>query len=188
MCCFKSFVMSRNHIENVLCLTDLPPEMIRHIATFLPTHSVAAFALCSHHLKWVLGTDSWEELGRTTKYRERHTRLLANRPGKAIARRLIVEEPKLEGEREHLLKLLERDLKDQIFCERCAIIHFPPLKSRHRDDRNRPCYLANLYFNSPCGHRFSVIQIAMKRHRMGLDYRNCLEADHTLSMSYTLPN
>lgn len=130
-----------------LSLVDLPMEIVQHIASFLPTSSAAALALCSHSLNRVLGTQYWDNL----------------------------RGPHQEG-RENFLSLLEKDLPDYILCQRCAKLHLPD-KQRFLDvylsSEWRPCFKADMsdnimrHYHYIC--RFEHVQMAMKQHRLGLN-------------------
>lgn len=119
-----------------------------YLASFLPTSSAAALALCSHSWSRVLGTQYWDKL----------------------------REPQAGG-REDFLSLKERDLPDHIFCERCVKLHLPDRRGAvaiiiSREQR-RPCFQAAMsaradwYYSDRL--RFEHVQIAMKQHRLGLN-------------------
>lgn len=76
-------------------LDGLPPELLRTIFDFLGTDSKAPVALCSHSLLKSIGTRWFEEL-----------------PGSN--RRM---------ERAKFLIILQRDLKDWLFCQHCEKLH-----------------------------------------------------------------
>lgn len=129
--------------------------MLQHIASFLPTSSAAALALCSRSLNRVLGTQYWEKL------RETHQ----------------------EG-REEFLWLLEKDLPDYIFCQRCAKLHRPDSRGAVEVDlslgQQRPCFEADMSAHTIWYYRdrlrFEHVQIAMKQHRLGLN--SSIHVDH----------
>lgn len=152
-----------------LSLMDLPTEILQHIASFLPTSSAAAFALCSHSLSRVLGSQYW------TKLREPH-----------------------QKERDEFLALVEKDLPDYILCQRCAKLHRPDRRGTAEiclsSKQHRPCFdadfLAHLFLYYHDRLRFEHVQMAMKQHRLGLnsglhlDYLSTLETDNW-SLPYT---
>ena len=130
-----------------LSLVDLPTEMLQHIASFLPTSSAAALALCSHSLNRFLGTQYWDKL----------------------------REPHQEG-RIDFLSLLEKDLNDYILCQRCAKLHLPDNRrflDAYLSPEWRPCFKADMSDDSMRHYhyifRFEHVQMAMKQHRLGLD-------------------
>lgn len=140
-------------------LLDLPVEMMQYIASFLPTGSAAALALCNHSSSRTLGTQYWEKLRKV--------------------------QPR---EREEFLLMLERDLPDFLFCHRCAKLHLPDDRRTGAIPRKeeRPCFQADFwtgtyrYFHH--GFRFEHVQMIMKRHRLGLDISAHL---HRLSITET---
>jgi hypothetical protein len=142
--------------KNISLVESLPNEIIQHIATFLPLCSTAAFALCSHRIYIVLGTSYWEGLKRTPRQRE-----LAN-----DIKARVTRDSQPQGEREELLSLLERDLPNLIFCCFCSILH--PVNNSYNN--RRVCSRSIWSMNTRHGKEFSMVQMTMKRYRLGLSY------------------
>jgi hypothetical protein len=138
-------------------LGQVTPEIILEITSHLPITSAACFALTCHSLCSILGTAYWEELGLVSKYENEN--------------------------RAELLSLLERDMPDHINCYFCEQLHTadeirqnPPWITRPRAfhwRQDRPCCHVILNaFSAIFLHRhfnFTTFQMAMKRHRLGLD-------------------
>ena len=76
-------------------ITTLPTEILQHIATFLPTTSVASFALCSRGFCRTIGSQAWRDL----------------------------QDPASAAEKHHFLSILERDLPDLVHCHHCIRLH-----------------------------------------------------------------
>jgi hypothetical protein len=125
----------------------LPPEMIQHIASFLPASSAAALALCNHGLSGVLGEHQWN---------------------------LLRSDP---DERAVFLQCLERDLPEHLFCDRCAKLHLhhgPGVVIRQRQCSTIDGIDGTTqYYHSR--FRFEYVQMAMKLHRSGRDTKGCCE-------------
>jgi hypothetical protein len=88
-----------------------------------------------------------------------------------------------QRERQNFLLLLQKQLPDEIFCFYCQIIHSPDKTEADKIGKVgdfgktgksalllRPCSKANRAYNAHyTGLVFSQVQLAMKRHRQGLD-------------------
>lgn len=121
-------------------LSKLPPELLAHIATFLPAASAASFALCCTPVYALLAIPY-------LKCKRGH------HPFK----------------RSEFLSLLERDLKDYIACYHCAKLHTIKFDRKHILDSSRCDSRVSHLIDKYIGFKFShvVFQMAMKRHRQG---------------------
>lgn len=129
-------------------LSKLPPELLSHIATFLPAVSAASFALCCTPLYALLAIPY-------LKCKRGH------HPFKTS----------------ELLILLQRDLKDYIACYHCEKLHTIKNDKRHivqssRCD-SRVCRLMGRYID--LSFSYVIFQMAMKRHRQGGNSRPLLK-------------
>ncbi|CZR55646.1 uncharacterized protein PAC_05534 [Phialocephala subalpina] len=112
----------REPCKNVL---ELPLEMVRHIATFLPASSAAAFAPTSRATIKTLGTDSFKKL------RIPDTQNLLSRLDALIQRSWnkfsvpCIERCCLNRERLMFLRLLDKDISDMVICFLCHKFHNP---------------------------------------------------------------
>lgn len=149
-------------------LTILPTEIILDIVQILPLASAASFAFCSVTAYRILGTRYWEALW--TKGQER--------------------------EKEAFLLLLEREMPNYVLCYQCNILHSgnevysatPYWSSGRRPHR----YFAASCHTNDCSaglsllihpyFHFSNFQMAMKRYRLGLNYKYHLSL---LNYNYT---
>ena len=124
----------------------LPPEMIQHIASFLPASSAAALALCNHGLSGALGEHQWN---------------------------LLRSDP---DERAVFLQCLERDLPEHLFCDRCAKLHLHRgpgvFIRRHQCSTIDRINGTTQYYHSR--FQFEHVQMAMKLHRSGRDTKGYL--------------
>ena len=141
-------------------LGRLPPEILIHVAGFLPIASAASFALCCCSIRDILATRYWVAL-RTEGQQQA---------------------------RESFLSLLERDLPNYIICYHCSILHSgnkaryenriePSTRPRHRHGV-APCYKEDLLGGVPKyihkDFSFNIFHMTMKCYRLGLDYNHHL--------------
>lgn len=183
-CPFKTFA---SHLPGFVpdrhstSLTDLPPELVQHIAIFLPAASAAALALCNHRICSALGTQYWKALG---TWREAGGRKPEEVP---IIWEDMAKEPP-QTARSDFLSLLERDSPEYIFCRRCELLHLPIFERYTSADYSRLCAKADLrsigLAGLPRQTRFSLLQWMMRRHRMGLDCHRQLEYFFDQGYSY----
>ncbi|RDL30782.1 uncharacterized protein BP5553_10127 [Venustampulla echinocandica] len=144
---------------SVKTLLDLPPELILQIIEFLPTISIASFALCNKRSAAQLGSRAWN--------------LLSN----------------LESDdRIHFLTILSRDLPRHHACHGSFRLHLSSsipqpanLNAPPEPDSCIPAYARNshfiddgfvripLYF-SPYKLRFHHVQLALKQHHYGFGH------------------
>jgi hypothetical protein len=123
----------------------LPPEIIQHIASFLPASSAAALALCNHDLSGALGEHQWN---------------------------LLRSDP---DERAVFLQCLECDLPEHLFCDRCTKLHLhygPAVIGRHQCSAIDRIDGTTDYYHSQ--FQFEHVQMAMKLHRSGRDTKGYL--------------
>lgn len=132
-------------------LSKLPPELLTHIATFLPAASAASFALCCTPLYALLAIPY-------LKCKRGH------HPFKTS----------------ELLSLLARDLTDYIACYHCAKLHTIKRDRKHISDDSRcdirVCSLMRRYID--IRFSYSIFQMAMKRYRQGVDSSSLLRLLH----------
>jgi hypothetical protein len=140
----------------------LPPEMIQHIASFLPASSAAALALCNHDLSGALGEHQWN---------------------------LLRSDP---DERALFLQCLERDLPEHLFCDCCAKLHLhrgPGVFIRRHQCSNTDGIDGTTQYYHP-QFRFEHVQMAMKLHRSGRDTKGYLAqlapVDTTIRGTYNI--
>jgi hypothetical protein len=141
-------------------LGQLPPEILREISSHLSLASAASFAMSCSSMSSITGTQHRHDLRKDDQ----------------------------EEELREFLSLLERDLPDYISCYDCKKLHTAD-ETRHNAQRLLPFGQA-----APClegdpsgitghylhhGFSFATFQMAMKRHRLGLD---C--ADHLRLLSF----
>lgn len=81
-------------------LERLPLELLQAISSQLPLSSAAALALCSHHINYLLGDESWSTLRRQ------------------------------RSERIEFLKYLEQDFLDHYLCHACLRLHKVPTEDK----------------------------------------------------------
>jgi hypothetical protein len=148
-----------------LALSKLPPELIRHIASFLPLESASSFSICCRPIYFILGTQYLKVLEK--RYCHRH----------------------------ELLKLLERELPNHIVYYHCKKLHAIDRAPRHlyshrwyyrqfgslnpfRTDRQLPCWeevdriITAFMFHQDFS--FSLFQMTMKCYIQDLDYSKLL--------------
>jgi hypothetical protein len=151
---------------------DLPPELVQHIVTFLPTSSAAALALCNHRISSALGTQHWKALG---SRREAGGQKPEEIP---IMWEGMADEPP-QTARSDFLCPLERDLPQHIFCRRCELLHLLIFEPYTSADCSRLCAIADLRPGGMAGLSrqtcFPLLQWIMRRHRMGLDRHRQVE-------------
>ncbi|TAQ86372.1 hypothetical protein B7494_g5287 [Chlorociboria aeruginascens] len=140
-------------------LARLPPELIVHMVQFLPLSSAALFTLSCRAIYNILGTHYWTSLW-TEGQHPQHIEFLSQ---------------------------LSKDLPpDYIPCYHCRVLHFCSLGDSHHSSYWVPFELygslcraaesngrVSKYFHS--NFNFRIFQMAMKRHRLGLDYEPWLK-------------
>jgi hypothetical protein len=140
-------------------LEMLPPELIIYMAQFLPLSSTVLFTLSCHAACATLGTHYWTSL-RAKDQHQQHIDFLSQ---------------------------LSKDLPpDYVPCYHCRVLHFGTIRySDHLPTRPlyqydvTPCYKAEVlgkvskYIHED--FQFRTFQMAMKKHRLGLDYKVWLE-------------
>ncbi|PQE27138.1 Cyclin-like F-box protein [Rutstroemia sp. NJR-2017a WRK4] len=141
---------------NSLRLSDLPPELIIIIASFLPTQSAACLSLCSRAMSQILGSDAW--------------------------RCLKIQSP---GVRATFLSDLSKDLPQYFVCYLCVQLHTtsavqwprssPKTLTRclRKELALKHCSQSGIYL------RFPHIQLVMNRHYLGPSHGFPLEAFQT---------
>lgn len=135
---------SRSSLKTLSSLERLPFELLQHIASHLPASSAASLALCSHHVRDVIGTQCW----------------------------VAIRAP--SPEKRKFLSYMEQDLPDHRLCDRCAQFHRrDPVEERMRillDLRpKRKCAQEDgvAQFYPWIDIQFYHVQLAMNRHRFG---------------------
>lgn len=88
-------------LENQSLISNLPPEILVQITDHLPTASAALFSLSCRHIYLSLGTSHLSHL-KTSHLKHLKTSDL---------------------DRQHFLRLLEKDLPDHLFCDDCLTLH-----------------------------------------------------------------
>ncbi|OAF59960.1 hypothetical protein VC83_03138 [Pseudogymnoascus destructans] len=129
-------------------LSKLPPELLLRIASYPPPASAGAFSLCSKRLYALLAIP--------------YLKCLHGHPPFSTA---------------EFLRLLEPDLPDHIVCYYCEKLHKIKRLERHIKFTKRCDIPVNEAMRSYIHPRFSyvIFQMAMKRHRQGLDYSSPLK-------------
>ncbi len=148
-------------------MNGLPAEILRHIAAYLPLSSAAALTLSSRFILAKLGTVCFA--GLTKDYLP----LIQN---KYRTHGAIPQPLPPQPEREIFLILLDRDLKETIYCYYCKIIHDPTetLKDlKKKGLQQRACARFESLRSRHWFHDdfyFSKLQFMMKRsERFGID-------------------
>lgn len=143
-----------------LILKMLPPELIIYMAQFLPLSSTVLFTLSCRAACATLGTRYWSSL-RADDQRQQHIDFLSQ---------------------------LSKDLPpDYVPCYHCRVLHICTLSYSYSAQVTRPLYQ---YDWTPCkkaerrakvwkyiheDFQFRTFQMAMKKYRLGLDYKIWLE-------------
>lgn len=148
-------------------LLGMPTEILQLIARFLPAPSEAALTLTCRTSLLKLGNRSWYEINTPSFPHAVHHKRYCCTP-----------------ERETLIQLLDRDLKDLIYCYFCNILHSPS-DLRNPVSQQRECAKVEQMRRKDCKERylrmhddlpFSEIQAFMKRHlRFGIDCSSQLQ-------------
>lgn len=152
--CYQSTIRSLNERPKAP-MERLPVEILQSISCHLSISSTACLALCSHHMLLLIGTQTWNAL-RTQP-----------------------------SEKLEFLSYLEKDLPDHRLCHRCVKFH-PRIPSEdvRLDFRSRPpkCdiyELKGMLLGHPCFWlRYHHVQLAMNRHRFGLNHGMSLDHMH----------
>jgi len=146
-------------------LLGMPAEILQLIARFLPASSEVALTLTCRMSLLKLGNRSWKEINTPSFPHAVHNKRYCCTP-----------------ERETLIQLLNRDLKDLIYCYFCNILHSPSKTLsdiRNPVSQQRECTKVEAMRRKDFKERylhmhddlpFSEIQAFMKRHlRFGID-------------------
>jgi hypothetical protein len=168
-------------------LHGLPTELLQYItSTFLPLTSAAALALSSRFILAKLGTGYFTQLKKASPLPPVTSRSRRRRSYKLAP---TLSQP--QQELEDFLILLDRDIRDTIYCYYCRTIHDPMKTLRWSWKNNfkpiRPCRrwkiqvagLVHLNF------AFSRFQMIMKRSRFGIDYSAQLRKLSTTCTRYS---
>lgn len=139
---------SRSSSGSSPTFAHLPPELLVHIASFLPPSSAGEFSLCNKALYTLLSIPY-------LKFRRGH-------PAVAPA---------------ELLKLLEPDLPNHIVCYHCGKLHGIKRPAQHIQPDKRCDIVASESMRTYIHPRFSyvIFQMAMKRHRQGRSPHSLLQ-------------
>ena len=135
-------------------LCDLPLEILQLITAFLPITSAASFALCSRFTYSAIGSQDWH----------------------------LLRDPAYGTAKRQFLAILERDLPNFVYCNRCNLLH---RRMEHESPR-RPSGWAGLLNHSVkrCIRRdrirflwvrnynlyFQLCQLVMRAYRYGPQY------------------
>jgi hypothetical protein len=149
-------------------LQDLPTELLQYIASHLPLSSAAVLTLSSQSMVAQLGTSYFNQL-------KKETLPLVERDFGFCGSFPTLSPP--QQEREDFLVLLDRDLRDTIYCYNCREIHDPmkTLKDSWKPrERQRACTrfeeVAAIHHHIHNDFCFSRFQMIMKRsERFGID-------------------
>jgi hypothetical protein len=159
-------------------LHQLPPELILHIASFLPPTSAAVFSVSCRNMLFIIGTAYIETLKRTTTISSsiNHSAYVKDRPMLALDG---------SSQRFQFLSLLERDLPDHIACLYCEKLHpisdapayiwhpgLTTISMQKCIQASRQMLIGlvvDLSFN------VSVFKMAMKRYHQGQEYSSLLD-------------
>jgi len=124
-----------------------PIKILRLISRFLSLDSIVCFALTCRGIYNILGTWEWP----------------------------LLKTPGHRAEYRFLLTLLAKELPNYIFCHRCRILH--TLKTHRSSDTIETGRICSANGCSACTRRYispsfqyQFFQMAMKRHRLGLDH------------------
>ncbi|OBT63799.1 hypothetical protein VE03_06931 [Pseudogymnoascus sp. 23342-1-I1] len=129
-------------------LSQLPPELILRIASYLLSTSAGAFSLCTKRLYALLAIPY-----------------------------LKCQHGYPPFNKSEFLRLLEPSLPDHIVCYHCEKLHAIKHSKRHIQFTKRCDIKVNESMRSYIHPRFSyvVFQMVMKRYRQGLDYSSLLK-------------
>jgi hypothetical protein len=149
-------------------LQDLPTELLQYIASLLPLSSAAILALSSRSMLAKLGTSYFTQLKKETLP-----------PVESFSGTCGPPDPRLsppQQEREDFLVLLDRDLRDTIYCYYCREIHDPmkTLKDSWKPrEKRRACTKCEAFVaihhhihNDFCFSRFQMIMKRSERFRI----------------------
>jgi hypothetical protein len=161
-------------------LHGLPTELLQYIASmFLPLSSAASLALSSRFILTKLGTNYFTQLKKASPLppvtRCYGTNELGGPNGPAP--RLTLPEQELEN----FLILLDRDIRDTIYCYYCRTIHDPMKTLYSCTECERQVAIHNHLHSNLA---FSRFQIIMKRSRFGIDYSALLRKLSTTCTRY----
>jgi hypothetical protein len=133
-------------------LSKLPPELILHIARFLPPESTLSFSLCCRPIYFTFGPQVFRNLAQNSRCFEFLT---------LLARDLPNHVPCYYCKKLHAIEKAQQHI---FFAYRGNITWLP-------------CWTANYNFTFSHLHKnfsFTVFQMAMKRYRQGLNYSELL--------------
>jgi hypothetical protein len=166
-------------------LHGFPTELLQYIAsTFLPLTSAAALALSSRFILAKLGTGYFTQLKKASPLPTVTSRSRSYEPAPTLS------QP--QQELEDFLILLDRDIRDTIYCYYCRTIH-DPMKTVGWSWKNtfkpiRPCRRWEIRVAGvPVHLNFALprFQMIMKRSRFGIDYSAQLQKLSTRWIHYS---
>jgi hypothetical protein len=173
-------------------LQGLPTEILQYIAsTLLPLPSAAALALSSRFILAKLGTGYFTQLKKGSPLPPVTPRIKFSKSNDPAPR---LSQP--QQELEDFLILLDRDIRDTIYCYYCRKIHDPMKTLRwswagweNGFGPMRPCLRGGIkigvHEHIHSNFTFSRVQMIMKRSRLGIDHSALLRKLSTTCTYYS---